>query len=144
MSLLRLAAVAILLLAAPEAFAHTPAGSLAGGFLAGLAHAFGGLDHVLALAALGLWAAWLVGRAAWARPVALAATAVLAGFAAVHGLEGASPVFVIGMLAASALLIGLGFAASHAAEKLGQARAQPLARAGAVVLIGFGIALLVL
>ena len=143
MSLLRLAAVAVLLFAAPSAFAHTPTGSLAGGFLDGLAHAFGGLDHVLALAALGLWAAWLVGRAAWARSFALAATAELAGFAAVHGLEGASPVFVIGMMAASALLIGLGFAASRAAEKLGQARAQILARAGAVVLVGFGIELLV-
>ena len=116
MSLLRLAAVAVLLFAAPSAFAHTPTGSLAGGFLDGLAHAFGGLDHVLALAALGLWAAWLVGRAAWARSFALAA---------------------------SALLIGLGFAASHAAEKLGQTRAQTLARAGAVVLVGFGIVLLV-
>ncbi len=144
MSFVRSAAVATVALLAPvAAFAHTPEGSLAGGFAQGLAHAVGGLDHVLALVALGLWAAWLGGRAEKARPFALAASVVLAGFAAGHGLEGASPVFVGGMMAASALLLGLSVAAARAAEKLGQTRANILARAGAVVLAGGGLVLLV-
>ena len=137
-------AFAVAALAAPAAFAHTPEGSLAGGFAEGLAHAFGGLDHVLALAAIGLWAAWLGGRAHRARPFAIASALGLAGFALVQGLShgSASPVFTFGLVAASALLIGLGFAAARAAEKLAPPRAQAFARAGAVALAALGLALL--
>ena len=43
---------------AEPAFAHS-ADSLAGGFLAGFAHPVSGLDHLLAMVAVGLWGAFL-------------------------------------------------------------------------------------
>lgn len=143
-SRIAVAVFAVSALAAPQAFAHTPEGSLAGGFAQGLAHAFGGLDHVLALAAIGLWASWLGGRARWARPFALMSAGLLAGIALVHGLGhgSAAPLFVLGLVAASGLLIGLGFAAARAAEKFAHPRAQAFARAGAVSLAALGLALL--
>lgn len=138
------AVLAVLALTAP-AFAHTPEGSLAGGFAEGLAHAFGGLDHVLALAAIGLWAAWLGGRSLRARPFALISAGLLAGFALVHGLGhgSAAPLFVLGLVAASGILIGLGFAAARAAEKLRPPRAQAFARSpreGRIIMVARGFA----
>ena len=126
------------------AFAHTPEGSLAGGFAQGLAHVVDGPDHVLALVALALWAAWLGGRADKTRPFALAAAALLTGFALVHGSGGANPLFVAGMTAIGVLFLALSVAAARAAEKFGQARAQAFARAGAVVLAAGGLFVLVL
>jgi len=86
MTALRLPLLAILLLAAPEALAHTPEGSLAGGFAHGFAHPFGGLDHLLAMAAIGLWAARLGGRMAWGVPLAFLAAMALAGIAGIFGV----------------------------------------------------------
>ena len=47
--------------------AHPGHGS---GIVAGLAHPFTGLDHLLAMLAVGMWAAQLGGRARWAVPAA--------------------------------------------------------------------------
>ena len=145
MSFARFAAVvaAVALFAPVAAFAHAPDGSLTGGFARGLAHVLDGPDHIVALVALGLWGAWLVGRMDKARPFALAAVAILAGFALVHGFGGADPLFVLGMSAAGVLLLGLSAATARAAEKFGQPRGQILARAGALVLAAGGIVLLV-
>lgn len=85
MTVARLALFAVLVLAGP-AFAHTPEGSLAGGFAHGFAHPFGGLDHLLAMAAIGLWAARIGGRAAWGVPIAFLAAMALAGLAGMVGL----------------------------------------------------------
>lgn len=79
-------AFAVTALAAPAAFAHTPEGGLAGGFAHGFAHPFGGLDHLLAMAAIGLWAARLGGRAAWGVPLAFLAVMALAGLAGISGI----------------------------------------------------------
>ena len=49
------------------AFAHT-GNHAASGFAGGLAHPFMGLDHLLAMIAIGLWAAQQGGRALWAIP----------------------------------------------------------------------------
>ena len=38
-------------------------------FAAGLSHPFSGLDHILAMVAVGLWAAQLGGRALWLVPL---------------------------------------------------------------------------
>ena len=67
-----LIATAALGASAAPAFAHLdPAehGSLA----AGLSHPFFGADHVLAMVAVGLWAAQIGGRALWAVPAAFVA-----------------------------------------------------------------------
>jgi len=62
MSRLALLAAALLAFAATSAQAHTGVG-VAGGFGHGFAHPIGGLDHVLAMIATGLFAARLGGRA---------------------------------------------------------------------------------
>jgi urease accessory protein len=51
------------------AAAHT-FGAEGAGFAEGLAHPFLGLDHVLAMIGVGLWAAQLGGRALWQLPLA--------------------------------------------------------------------------
>ena len=61
------ALLAVALLAAP-AFAHEQQGQAAG-FLAGLAHPVSGLDHVLAMVAVGLWGAQLGAPAIWLLPI---------------------------------------------------------------------------
>jgi urease accessory protein len=57
------------LLVPTAAFAH-PAIGHAAGFAHGFAHPMGGIDHVLAMVAVGLLAANLGGRALWALPLA--------------------------------------------------------------------------
>ncbi|MFA6122075.1 MAG: HupE/UreJ family protein [Sideroxydans sp.] len=49
------------------ALAHT--GSEAHGVLSGFAHPFSGFDHLVAMIAVGLWAAQLGGRATWMVPL---------------------------------------------------------------------------
>ncbi|RBI77519.1 protein hupE [Roseovarius sp. TE539] len=66
------------LLAATPAAAHLPPGEY-GSFLAGVTHPLFGLDHVLAMIAVGLWAAQIGGRALWQVPTAFV-VAMLAGF----------------------------------------------------------------
>ncbi|WP_026155587.1 HupE/UreJ family protein [Paracoccus sp. N5] len=48
-------------------------------FAAGLAHPWGGGDHLLAMVAIGLWAASLGGRAVWALPLAFVSAMVAGG-----------------------------------------------------------------
>ena len=61
------------------AFAHLdPAGH--GSLMAGLSHPLFGSDHVLAMVAVGLWAALLGGRALWLAPLAFVG-AMAIGFA---------------------------------------------------------------
>jgi urease accessory protein len=57
---------------APASFAHT-FGAHGAGFAGGLAHPFLGLDHLLAMIAVGLWAAQLGGSNLWRVPVAFVA-----------------------------------------------------------------------
>ena len=52
-----------------EAQAHT-FGVHGAGFAGGFGHPFGGLDHLLAMVTVGLWAAQLGGRAVWLMPLA--------------------------------------------------------------------------
>ena len=69
------------LLAVPAA-AHEQQGQAAG-FLAGLAHPVSGLDHVLAMVAVGLWGAQLGAPAIWVLPIAfplVMATGAMLGF----------------------------------------------------------------
>jgi urease accessory protein len=59
-------AATILLATSSTAFAHP--GHDVSGFAAGLAHPFSGLDHLLAMVAVGLWAAQGGGRKVWLLP----------------------------------------------------------------------------
>jgi urease accessory protein len=60
-------AIAVTLLLPSLASAHTGVGDPSG-FLHGLGHPIGGLDHVLAMVAVGLWAAQIGGKALWLLP----------------------------------------------------------------------------
>jgi urease accessory protein len=71
------AVTSCLALVVTGAQAHTLGGD--GGLAGGLAHPFLGLDHVLAMLAVGLWAAQRGRRAAWQVPMAFVAM-MAAGF----------------------------------------------------------------
>jgi urease accessory protein len=82
--LTRLAAAAALVLLPGVALAHPGHGDAAG-FTHGLMHPLGGLDHVLAMVAVGLYAALLGGRALWLVPATFVAAMALGGAAGVAG-----------------------------------------------------------
>lgn len=67
------------------AFAHTGIGSTSG-FVSGFAHPISGLDHVLAMVAVGILAARLGGRAVWAVPLAFITMMIIGGMAGIGGL----------------------------------------------------------
>lgn len=67
------------------AFAHTGAGT-ADGFQHGFLHPLGGLDHVLAMIAVGLYAARRGGRSTWLVPVAFVSTMLAGGIVANGGI----------------------------------------------------------
>jgi urease accessory protein len=69
------------------AYAHPHVGAPAeGGLAAGLVHPLSGLDHLLALAAVGLIAGRWGGRAAWLLPAAFLAAMLLGGCLGACGL----------------------------------------------------------
>jgi urease accessory protein len=85
------------------AHAHPGHGAATGGIGWGLAHPFTGLDHILAMLAVGLWAVQLGKRALWVLPLTFA-TAMAAG--AALGMGGVKMPFVEPAILSSA--IGLG------------------------------------
>ncbi|PWK70612.1 HupE/UreJ family protein [Aminobacter sp. AP02] len=100
----RLALVLPLLsLSAAPAFAHLNPEEH-GSLLAGVSHPLFGADHILAMVAVGLWAALLGGRALWQVPSAFVGTMAI-GFAAALG--GAPLPFVEPVILASVVVIGL-------------------------------------
>ncbi|OPK06707.1 protein hupE, partial [Pseudomonas veronii] len=102
MRLKKLFAAAALLLAPALAFAHPGHGD--NGLVAGISHPLGGLDHLLAMLAVGLWAAQQKGAARWALPCTFVATLLLGGLLGFEGL--ALPALESG-IAASVLALGL-------------------------------------
>lgn len=83
-SLPRLALIAATL-APGVALAHTGVGDT-GGFIHGFAHPIGGLDHVLAMVLVGVFAWQLGGRALWLVPAAFVAVMALGGLLGVAGI----------------------------------------------------------
>jgi urease accessory protein len=104
-SVTRAAAAAILVAIPGAALAHP--GHDAGGFAHGLVHPLGGLDHVLAMVAVGLYAALPGRRALWLVP------ATFVGVMAIRGALGATgypiPYAEIG-IALSVMVLGLAVA----------------------------------
>jgi urease accessory protein len=122
--------------------AHAHPGHSAAGFPEGFAHPLLGLDHILAMLAVGLWAVQLGGRALWLVPASFVGAMVLGGALGMSGFalpmveQGIlASVLILGVLiaaaarlpiAASALIVGVfsvfhGFA--HGAEMPGAASA---------------------
>jgi urease accessory protein len=100
---LRKSLFAIALFLSPAlAFAH--AGHDHAGLLAGLAHPVFGLDHLLAMLAVGLWAAQQSGAARWALPLCFVGSMLVGGLLGFNGLE--IPRMESG-IAASVLAFGL-------------------------------------
>jgi urease accessory protein len=89
-----------------SAAAHTGFGEAAG-IAHGLGHPFGGLDHVLAMVAVGLLAASLGGRALFLVPAAFLAAMAIGGFLGAGGID--TPFVEIG-IALSVIALGAAIA----------------------------------
>ena len=105
MTLKRILGALVLLLAPAMAFAHPGHGD--NGLIAGISHPIGGLDHLLAMLAVGLWAAQQQGAARWALPCTFVGTLLLGGLL---GFEGLQLPALEGGIAASGLALGLAVA----------------------------------
>ena len=105
-ALLWLAPTAWLALLPQPAFAHIPQGPI-NGFAGGFAHPLTGLDHFLAMFAVGVWGAQMGGRSMWALPVAFPLVMTIGGIAGMAGLV--LPYVEIGV-ALSILVLGLAIA----------------------------------
>ena len=95
-------------LAPASAFAHTGAGHVAG-FGHGFAHPLGGLDHILAMVAVGIWASQAGGKSLWAVPAAFVGVMLLGG---VLGAAGLSVPFIEEGIIVSVLILGVLIAAA--------------------------------
>src|SRR5690606_474733 len=84
------------------AFAHP--GHDTSSVMAGITHPITGLDHLLAMLAVGLWAAQQHGAARWTLPMTFVATMLLGGLLGFAGVE--LPLMESG-IAASVLALGL-------------------------------------
>lgn len=144
-----LAAAALTLVTMPV-FAHSGHAGHAQSFVSGVAHPLLGIDHVLAMVTVGLWAAFLGAHAVWRVPAAFVLSMV-GGFAlAMAGISLpavepgiAASVFVLGILvaaavrlplAASMLLVGL-FAVLH-----GYSHGEGVSGGGLTFGLGFVVA----
>ncbi len=90
------------LTAVPVAYAHPGHGPAS--LTAGFVHPFTGWDHLLAMVAVGLWAAQMGGRARWLIPLSFV-SAMIAGAAA--GIAGLAPAGVDSFVLASVVVLGL-------------------------------------
>jgi urease accessory protein len=96
-------ALAMLAASAAPGLAHSE-GGLAGGFLSGMAHPISGLDHVVAMVAVGLWGAFLGAPAIWLLPIVFPVVMALGGVLGILGV--AVPSVEVG-IALSAVVLGL-------------------------------------
>jgi len=122
MSRLVLPIAALLTVAATAAEAHTGVGTV-NGLAYGFAHPLGGVDHVLVMVAVGLFAAHLGGRALWLAPLAFVSMMVVGG---AFGMAGVGLPFVEIGIGLSVVILGLAVASG-----------LHLPTAGAMALVGF-------
>ena len=92
----------ITLCAASPAFAHT--GGVIGGLQSGLLHPITGLDHVVAMVAVGLWGGILGGAAVWQLPMVFPIVMAVAGALGALGMP--FPGIEVG-IAPSGVILGL-------------------------------------
>jgi urease accessory protein len=98
----RMAVLVSILLWTQVALAHPQQGE-AKGFLTGFRHPISGLDHVLAMVAVGLWGAQLGSPAIWVLPVAFPMVMAFGGMLGLMGVPLPGTEYGI---AASAILLG--------------------------------------
>ncbi|MGO9232698.1 MAG: HupE/UreJ family protein [Methylocella sp.] len=101
------AALALSCLTAGPAFAHVGQGHVAG-FAHGFAHPLSGLDHIIAMVAVGLYAANLGGRNLWLVPSAFITTMIFGG---ILGYSGFPLPLVEGGIGLSVVVMSLAVAA---------------------------------
>ena len=119
---------ALITFVAMSGAADAHVGQHGGGVLIdGLKHPFTGIDHLIAMLAVGLWSAQIGGRRQWAWPLAFVAAMVVGG---ALGRSGASIPFVEPAIAASLVAFGIVVVLAFNA---------PLA-AGAALIAAFAIA----
>ncbi|MCS6813445.1 MAG: HupE/UreJ family protein [Cyanobacteria bacterium] len=82
---LLLGTTAITVLLPTIAQAHTGQGA-ASGFWHGVTHPIGGLDHILAMVAVGIWASQIGGKALWIVPLSFVGVMALSGIAGMAGV----------------------------------------------------------
>ncbi|HAB16573.1 MAG TPA: HupE/UreJ family protein [Verrucomicrobiota bacterium] len=97
------ARVLVFLILPATASAHTETG-VVGGFLSGFKHPMSGLDHLVAMVAVGIWGVFLGGRAVWILPVVFPVVMAFGGAAGIMGLP--LPGVETG-IALSAIVLGL-------------------------------------
>jgi urease accessory protein len=97
-----LSAALLLLALAQPAFAHTEAG-VAGGLFSGLLHPLTGMDHLIAMVAVGIWGAQLGAPAIWVLPITFPLVMAVGGVLGVLRIP--LPVPEV-MIALSALALG--------------------------------------
>lgn len=93
---------AVLMCAATSAMAH-PGGNL-NGFAAGILHPITGLDHIIAMVAVGLWGGILGGEALWVLPITFPLIMAFGGVLGVLGVP--VPGIEVG-IALSGIVLGL-------------------------------------
>lgn len=117
--------VAAAMLASLPAFAHPGHGE--GTFVSGVVHPVGGIDHLAAMLAVGLWAGLVGGARRWVWPLSFVAAMIAGAAAAWSGvpLPGAEAV-----IAASVLALGVAIAVGW----------SPAVALGSVMIAAFGFA----
>jgi len=98
----RLSAALVACAFAPLALAH-PEGHGAHDFAAGFLHPFTGIDHLLAMIAVGLWAVRLGSRAVWTLPIVFPLAML---FGAALGANGIGLPAIEPMIAISVIVLG--------------------------------------
>lgn len=85
---------------ASAALAHTGQGDVGSGFTAGFLHPITGLDHLLAMLAVGMWGAQLGMPALWVLPVAFPIVMAIGGVLGIVGLPlpAVEPAIVLSVL----------------------------------------------
>lgn len=96
--------IAIAMFLETSVSAHTGVG-MTSGLMSGFIHPIGGIDHLSAMFAVGLWAAMIGGRALWAIPSAFIMMMVFGAFLGVEGLT--VPFSEEGILASVLVLGGM-------------------------------------
>lgn len=88
-------------------FAHADATSLQGGFISGFMHPLTGLDHIVAMVAVGLWGVFLGKPAIWVLPIVFPLVMAFGGALGVIGID--IPAIETG-IALSGIVLGLAVA----------------------------------
>ena len=94
----------LLLIVTSPALAHSDAASLQGGFMNGFMHPISGLDHVVAMVAVGLWGAFLGKPAIWLLPVVFP---LVMAFGGALGVAGVPIPYIETGIALSGVVLGL-------------------------------------